>query len=62
MTKLTLQIDDKIATFECPRNDMFCYEIIEGFIGVMVAHTFKESTVLNSMKDYAEGNYPNEQL
>ena len=60
MTKLTLQIDDKIATFECSRDDMFCYEIIEGFVGVMVAHTFRESTVLNSMRDCVEDKCPNE--
>lgn len=62
MTKLTLQIGDTIATFENSREDMFAHELIEGFVGLMVAHTFKESMVLDCMKDQAEGKYSDEQL
>lgn len=54
MTKLTLQVDDKIASVEVEKWDCTATEILDMLVGVMVGQTWLPEIIYETMRDYAE--------
>jgi pyridoxine 5'-phosphate synthase PdxJ len=56
MTKLTLQVENTIFSWETNCNDCSVGEILQGLHGLMVGHSFCSETVLKGMRNYVEEN------
>lgn len=53
-TKITFEVDGVISTWETDRNDHSIDEVLNGFMGTLIAQTWLPITVLEGMKDFAE--------
>lgn len=53
-TKLTLEINGTVTTWEVPYDDCSVEDIIYGLYGIMVAQTFQPGSIANCMKEFGE--------
>lgn len=53
-TKLSLQIDNEIISWEVPQNDCNTEELSKGFLQVLLGSTFYKESILRGMKKVIE--------
>lgn len=53
-TKITVEVNGTVATWETGRDDHSIDEVLNGFMGTLVAQTWLPITVLEGMRDFAE--------
>jgi hypothetical protein len=58
MTRLSLEIEGKKVTWETLSDTPYCDDLLDAFIGLLVAHTFSENCVIGSMHDLIEERKP----
>ena len=54
ITKITMQVGDVKTEWEVPFTDCTMDDILSGFSGLLIAHTWLPVTVYKSMKSFAE--------
>lgn len=55
MTKITLEIDNRIFSAEFPYNDVTCSELVEAFCSLLHGQTFVLKTIQKTLKETADG-------
>jgi hypothetical protein len=53
-TKITVEVNGVVSTWETDRDDHSIDEVLNGFAGTLVAQTWLPITILEGMRDYAE--------
>ena len=54
ITKITMQVGDVKTSWEVPFTDCTMDDILSGFAGLLISHTWLPITVYKGMKEYAE--------
>lgn len=52
-TKLELTIGTTTTSYESPHTDLDISDILEGLVGMLVAHTFVYENIIESMEEYS---------
>lgn len=55
MTKLELTIGDTKVSWENPDEDLTVSELLDAFVGLMVAQTFQPGSIYNAMDELVGG-------
>ena len=53
-TKITIEINGVVSTWESDRDDHSIDEVLNGFMGTLIAQTWLPITVLEGMRDFAQ--------
>ena len=56
-TKLSLQIDNEIISWEVPHNDCNTEELSKGFLQVLLGSTFYKESILKGMKKVLDDEF-----
>jgi len=56
ITKLTMEVGDTVTSWEVPYTDCDMDDLLNAFFSLCIGHTWLPSTILESMKNFAENN------